>query len=178
MCIRDRDDTASQERQEQDAQMQANLIRPVYQMEAVREEEPTALYAWVDRLLGVPRVELSDADTLTNQMIQAVSKSENNPDGFAGEEAAGRYIDGTYIGAVRDGRALLQLLYDMQEQYREPGDEDADISFVKKIQIREGLYPSGESGSIRPLEEIEEILNKEERGKKMYTVIELSLIHI
>ena len=82
----------------------------------------------------------------------------------------------------------------MQEQYREPGDEDADISFVKKIQIREGLYPSGESGSIRPLEEIEEILNKEERGKKMYTVIEgdtpiiiaakngisleLSLIHI
>ena len=165
-------DFAAQGQQTQNAQMQANLIRPVYQMEAVREEEPTALYAWVDRLLGVPRVELSDADTLTNRMIQAVSKSENNPDGFAVEEAAGLYIDGTYIGAVKDGRALLQLLYDMQEQYREPGDEDADISFVKKIQIREGLYPSGESGSIRPLEEIEEILNKEERGKKMYTVIE------
>lgn len=165
-------DFAAQGQQTQNAQMQANLIRPVYQMEAVREEEPTALYAWVDRLLGVPRVELSDADTLTNRMIQAVSKSENNPDGFAVEEAAGLYIDGTHIGAVKDGRALLQLLYDMQEQYREPGDEDADISFVKKIQIREGLYPSGESGSIRPLEEIEEILNKEERGKKMYTVIE------
>ncbi len=165
-------DFAAQGQQAQDAQTQADLIRPIYQLEAVREEEPTALFAWADSLLGVPRVELSDADTLTNQMIQAISRSENNPDGFAVEEAAGLYIDGTYIGAVKDGRALLQLLYDMQEQYRGPGDKDANISFVKKIQIREGLYPSGESGSIRPLEEIEEILNKEERGKKIYTVVE------
>lgn len=166
------EDAAAQEQQTQNARTQADLIRPVYQLAAVREEEPIALYAWVDRLLGVPRVELSDADALTNQMIQAISKSENNPDGFAVEEAAGLYVDGTYIGAVKDGHALLQLLYDMQEQYREPGDEDADISFVKKVQVREGLYPSGESGSIRPLGEIKEILNKEERGKKVYTVVE------
>ena len=116
--------------------------------------------------------QLLDADELTNRLIRAVSRSENNPDGFAVEEATGLYIDGTYIGAVTDGDGLLDLLYEMKERYRTSDmEESTSIQFVKKVEVKQGLYPSGPNGSIRSLGEIRSLLDKEERGKKIYTVV-------
>ena len=85
------------------------------------------------------------------------------------EEASGLYIDEVYIGAVSDGQALLDALYEMKEQYRTEEYPDADIQFIKKVELKEGLFPSN---SIRPLSSILELLNKEERGERYYTVVE------
>ena len=163
-------ETHEAEQAAEEAEEQAKTIRPRFELTPVTRDP-------FSRFMGrfvhtADPSQLLDADELTNRLIRAVSRSENNPDGFAVEEATGLYIDGTYIGAVTDGDGLLDLLYEMKERYRTSDmGENSSIQFVKKVEVRQGLYPSGPNGSIRSLGEIRLLLDKEERGKKIYTVV-------
>ena len=166
----DTNEVQEAEQAAEEAEEQAKTIRPRFELTPVTRDP-------FSRFMGrfvhtADPSQLLDADELTNRLIRAVSRSENNPDGFAVEEATGLYIDGTYIGAVTDGDGLLDLLYEMKERYRTSDmEESTSIQFVKKVEVKQGLYPSGPNGSIRSLEEIRSLLDKEERGKKIYTVV-------
>lgn len=166
----DASETREAEQAAEEAEKQAKTIRPRFELTPVTRDPFSRFMGRFVHTVDPSR--LLDADELTNRLIRAVSRSENNPDGFAVEEATGLYIDGTYIGAVTDGDGLLDLLYEMKERYRTPDmDENTSIQFVKKVEVKKGLYPSGPNGSIRSLSEIRSLLDKEERGKKIYTVV-------
>ena len=118
----------------------------------------------------VPQFELSavepdqllSVDELTNKLIRA--------SGNKIEEATGLYIQNRFISAVRDGDGLLDFLNGMLEKYSEDGmDVTTTVQFVKKVEIKKGLYPVS---SIQPLKELEEKLSGEERGEKRYIVEE------
>ena len=148
-----------------DAEQHVAAIFPRFELTVLRPEGELSL---VDRLLSAEEGEYSTADELTNRMIQAIGKSADR-NGIAIEEAAGLYIEDEYIGAVSDGDELLLALNNMLEQYRTPDmDESATPQFIKKVEVRKGLYPST---TVRPLGEIRAILNKEERGEKTYIAV-------
>lgn len=93
-------------------------------------------------------------------------------------EADGLYIENTrygrstmeLVGAVENGQELLGFMDNMLEQYRTSNmSRDTQITFLKKVQMKRGLYPVS---SIRPLEEVEAELTAEEQGEKNYTVVE------
>lgn len=118
----------------------------------------------------VPQFELSavdpskliSVDALTNQLIRA--------SGNKIEEATGLYIQNRFVSAVREGDELLDFLNSMLVKYSEfDMDPTTTIQFVKKVEIKKGLYPAS---SIQPLEELEKKLSGEERGEKRYIVEE------
>lgn len=168
------DQLLEEAQQEQELQQQARIV-PRFELAVVDREDGSLSGRIFNHLVGlvgiqtVPQDQLYTADELTNELIRAVGQSSAHPDGFAVEEASGLYIDEVYIGAVSDGQALLDALYEMKEQYRTEEYPDADIQFIKKVELKEGLFPSN---SIRPLSSILELLNKEERGERYYTVVE------
>ncbi len=105
--------------------------------------------------------DLLEVDELTNLLIRA--------SGNELEEAVGLYVENRFVSAVMDGDALLDYLDSMREQYRTNDmSRDAEISFMKKIQVKKGLYPVS---SVKPFEQLAEILSSEEEGEKRYTVI-------
>ena len=118
----------------------------------------------------VPKFELSPVsdsqlvtvDELTNKLIRA--------SGNKIEEATGLYIQNRFISAVQDGQGLLDFLNSMLDKYSEPDmDPTTKIQFVKKVEIKKGLYPVS---SIQPLGQLKEKLSGEERGEKRYIVEE------
>lgn len=170
----DVDQILEQAQQEQELQRQAR-IAPRFELAVVDREDGSLSNRAFNHLAGlvgirvVSQDQLYTADELTNELIRAVAQSSAHPDGFAVEEASGLYIDEVYIGAVSDGQALLDALYRMKERYRTDEYPDADIQFIKKVELKAGLFPSD---SIRSLGSILEILNKQERGERRYTVVE------
>ncbi len=145
-----------------------------------REEQERAREAEKQRqeVVIIPRFELTvltapdkltDVDDLTDELIRAAGKNSDDPNSVSIEEADGLYIEDEYVGAVTDGTRLLFEMDNMLNRYREPDMSDnAVIQFVKKVQVKRGLYPAS---SIRPLKDILTLLGKEERGKKIYTVV-------
>lgn len=113
-------------------------------------------------LSAVDPGELLSVDELTNKLIRA--------SGNKIEEATGLYIQSRFISAVREGDGLLDFLNGMLEKYSESSmDPTTTVQFVKKVEIKKGLYPAS---SIQPLEELEKKLSGEERGEKRYIVEE------
>ena len=105
--------------------------------------------------------QLTSVDTLTNRLIWA--------SGNQFQEADGLYIQDRFVSAVTDGDALLDYMSDMLDKYyTEDMSEQTKIQFVKKVELKSGLYPIS---SVKPLEEVEEILSGEERGEQRYTVV-------
>lgn len=111
----------------------------------------------------VDKDDLISTDQLTDKLIQA--------SGNELKEAYGLYIENHFVSAVTDGNALLLHLNSLLERHRTPEMSPQDrIQFVKKVQLKpKGLYPVS---SVRPLEEVKQILEGEEKGEKRYTVVE------
>lgn len=70
------------------------------------------------------------------------------------------------MGATTDGDSLLENLNARLEEYS-TGAKDEKVSFVKDVQVREGLYPLT---SIVDLRNIESELDKDESEERIYTV--------
>ena len=102
--------------------------------------------------------ELTDAETLTNRLITA--------SGGKLEEAAGFYLADRFIGAVENGDKLLDYLVNVLAR-EETGAENESISFVKKMQLKEGLYPSS---SVIPLHKLVERLAQYEQVEEVYVI--------
>ncbi|MEM1484781.1 peptidoglycan DD-metalloendopeptidase family protein [Oscillospiraceae bacterium PP1C4] len=113
-------------------------------------------------LKAIQAEQLISVDDLTDKLIQA--------SGNELEEADGLYIQNKFVSAVTDGEALLIYMNGMREKYRTRDmDDSIKIEFVKKIQVKRGLYPVS---SIKPLDEVKELLNSEEKGERRYTVVD------
>ncbi len=110
-------------------------------------------------LCVIDRDKFTSTEALANRIISA---SGNDV-----QTAYGLYIDDQFIGATDDRDALLDALDARLDQYR-TGAAGEVVSFVNKIQLSEGIYPST---SILPLSTIEQQLDSEVEGERYYTVV-------
>ncbi len=83
--------------------------------------------------------DLTDPETLANRII-AISQNEV-------EEADGVYIEGAFLGALKNGSEFLIYLDSILEDYRTGIDHEL-VQFVKSITVRRGIYPTS---SVMPL---------------------------
>lgn len=121
------------------------------------------------QLVRVDKSQLMSVDDLSNLLIQSSGSDLIEADGFYLESTQSGSSQMQLIGAVEDGTDLLRYLDGLLESYRTPDmDDNAVIQFVKKIQLKRGLYPVS---ALRSTAEIRAELAQEERGEKRYNVI-------
>lgn len=84
------------------------------------------------------------------------------------EEATGLYIDNRFIGATTDSNALLLSLNNLLEA-NSTGEPTEVVSFAKKVQTKDGLYPVS---SIIDLRAVEATITTDEAVQETYTVEE------
>ncbi len=107
----------------------------------------------------VEKHQLTDADTLANGIIKA--------SGSTLEEADGLYVEGKFVGAVKNGNSVLAYL-DAVLQKNSTGQRGEVISFVKSISLNRGLYPVS---SVVTLSDIQQRLQGEDEVQRVYTVV-------
>lgn len=122
--------------------------------EATFEIKPSISLVQVNRNL------VSGVDKMTDSLIR-MSKADVS-------EAEGLYIDGDFYGAVTDKTLLETILTKTLDSYR-TGEEGEVVSFVKDIQLREGLYLTD---SLISSEEMENILLSNQQAEVTYTIVE------
>ncbi len=110
------------------------------------------------RLSVVSKNSFLTSDQITDKLIAASTNVV--------EEASGLYVDGTLVGAVRDKDELEATLDDILAQYGTDAEGDI-ISFVKDVQIKEGLYPVS---SIVEMASLKEKISGESAAEIVYTV--------
>lgn len=93
----------------------------------------------VFRIVIADEEDLTDTETLANRLI---ATSQNDV-----EEADGVYIEGAFLGALKDGSEFLIYLDSILEDYRTGIDHEL-VQFVKSITVRRGIYPTS---SVMPL---------------------------
>ena len=91
------------------------------------------------RIVIADKEDLTDTETLANRLI-AISQNEV-------EEADGVYIEGAFLGALKNGSEFLIYLDSILEDYRTGIDHEL-VQFVKSITVRRGVYPTS---SVMPL---------------------------
>ena len=111
-------------------------------------------------ITAAPAQPLSDSQTLVNAILTN-----------SGEEitqATGLYVDDTFYGATTDGEALRQTIEAIKAPYSAQYP-DAEIQFVRDVQLRDGLYLNE---SIEPYSEIETLFTQPVEGERTYVVQE------
>lgn len=103
---------------------------------------------------------LLDADNMTDNLIRLSNEDIS--------EAQGLYIDGDFYGAVTDTTLIENILESTLDSYR-TGAEGETVSFVKDIELREGLYLTK---SLVSSEEMENLLLSNQEVERTYTVVE------
>ena len=120
-------------------------------------------------LVIAPPDELLRVDELTNMLIQHSGSNLLEASGLYMESTVNGRTQMKLMGAVKDGRELLLYLNSLLEENRTPDmGEDAQIQFVKKMQLKKGLYPQS---AIRTIGEITEELGGLEKQELRYTVV-------
>ncbi len=112
------------------------------------------------KLAVVSKESFLNSDQVTDKLIMASSSVI--------EEASGLYVDGALVGAVREKDELDAALDEILAKYATDNDEDI-ISFVKDVQIKEGLYPVS---SIIKMASLKEKISGESAAEIIYTVSE------
>ena len=110
------------------------------------------------RLSVVSKNSFLTSDQITDKLIAASTDVV--------EEASGLYVDGALVGAVRDKDELEATLDGILEKYGTDAEGDI-ISFVKDVQIKEGLYPVS---SIVEMASLKEKISGESAAEIVYTV--------
>ncbi len=103
---------------------------------------------------------ISSVDKMTDNLIR-ISKADVS-------EAEGLYIDGDFYGAVTDKTLLESILTKTLDSYR-TGAAGEIVSFVKDIELREGLYLTS---SLISSEDMENILLSNQQAEVTYTIVE------
>lgn len=98
------------------------------------------------------------SDQVTDKLIEASSSVI--------DEASGLYVDGVLVGAVKEKDQLQKTLDDVLGKY-DTDDEDDIVTFVKDVQIKEGLYPVS---SIIDMAKLNEKITGETSAEIIYTV--------
>ena len=110
------------------------------------------------RLSIVSKDSFLTSDQITDKLIAASTDVV--------EEASGLYVDGALVGAVREKDELEATLDGILGKYG-TDDEGDIISFVKDVQIKEGLYPVS---SIVEMASLKEKISGESAAEIVYTV--------
>ena len=103
---------------------------------------------------------VSDEYEMTDSLLRM-----SNEDIF---EAQGLYIDGSFYGAVTDTAMIEEILDSTLDQYR-TGAEGEVVSFVKSIELKDGLYLKD---SLISNEEMKTLLLSSEAEERTYTIEE------
>lgn len=103
---------------------------------------------------------LSDAGDMTDNLIRLSNEDIS--------EAQGLYIDGDFYGAVTDTALIENILESTLDSYR-TGAEGETVSFVKDIELRDGLYLTD---SLISSEKMENLLLSNQEVERTYTVVE------
>ncbi len=109
-------------------------------------------------LVVADQYEFAEVDDLANRII--------GTSGSTMEEANGLYIEDEFVGAVEDGDQLLDYLADVLDSY-ETGADDETISFIRKIELTEGIYPVS---SVVSMSTIQSALSGEENVEQIYII--------
>lgn len=112
----------------------------------------------VFQLAIVPESALSDKETMAGKIL---SVSDNQV-----EAADGIYIDGAFLGAIKDGHEFLMYLDNLLEGYR-TGTEHELVQFIKSVSVRDGVYPTH---SVMTLAQVREALDSEDPLETLHTV--------
>ena len=82
-------------------------------------------------------------------------------------EATGLYVDGEFIGAVKDPTKLKAAIAELKAPY-ENGDPNREVSFIQDVSIFDGIFFAD---TIVPDEELATLVSSEVSGAKYYTVV-------
>ena len=136
----------------------ATIEIPYFSLVAVTSEEysPPAGILGRLRLFDVVDEGLTTADELADKMVQA--------SGGEIEHAYGLYVNDRFYGAVTDRTYLSTQLKRILEK-NSTGEADSRAEFIKRIGVREGLYPVN---SIISLKEMAEIIYADETVDQIY----------
>lgn len=87
-----------------------------------------------------PVLTIGTTETLSNKNEIADQILRNSTDDIV--EANGIYIDGELVGVTTEGQELRALLDGMLETYKDPEHPEADVSFVRSVEVSKdgGLY--------------------------------------
>ena len=102
--------------------------------------------------------DFSSKDELVDNMIV---QSGNNI-----VSASGFYVDDKFIGATTSPNELLIMLDELLDKYR-TGDKNESVSFIRKIKLTQGWYPSS---SIFSDEYFQQLIYGDTEGAQYYTV--------
>jgi len=133
---------------------------PQFELVAIAPENP--VNALADKLIRIRGVEetYTATDELANRMVQA--------SGNAIETAYGLYVDNRFYGAVTDRNFMTTEMRRIIDE-NSTGNAGERVEFVKKVALRDGLYPES---SIISREEMSEIMHRYETVDQYYTVVE------
>ena len=82
-------------------------------------------------------------------------------------EATGLYVDGEFIGAVKDPTLLNNALDSMKAPY-ENGDPNRTVKFVQDVSVLDGIFFAD---TVVPDNQLAELVVSEVSGAKYYTVV-------
>ncbi|MBQ7903695.1 MAG: M23 family metallopeptidase [Oscillospiraceae bacterium] len=110
------------------------------------------------KMVSLGRKETVDERQLANNILAA---SDENI-----IEATGLYVDGEFIGAVKDPAKLKAALASLKAPY-ENGDENRTVSFVENVSVLDGIFFAD---TVVPDQELADLVVSEVSGAKYYTV--------
>ena len=82
-------------------------------------------------------------------------------------EATGLYVNGEFIGAVKDATKLNAALAALKAPY-ENGDENRVVSFVQNVSVLDGIFFAD---TVVPDQQLADLVGSEVSGAKYYTVV-------
>ena len=110
------------------------------------------------KMVSLGRKETVNERQLANNILQA---SDENI-----IEATGLYVDGQFIGAVKDATKLNEALASLKASY-ENGDPNRTVSFVQNVSVLDGIFFAD---SVVPDQQLADLVVSEVSGAKYYTV--------
>lgn len=113
----------------------------------------------------IKMVSLSGKETVDERQLanNILSASDENI-----VEATGLYVDGEFVGAVKDATALRAALESLKQPY-ENGDPNRTVSFVQDVSVVEGIFFAN---TVVEDQKLADMVVSEVSGEKHYSVVE------
>lgn len=102
---------------------------------------------------------LMQSEELTDAIMRASGNELTRANGF--------YLDGKFLGAVKDGNGFLLYLDNILSHYR-TGEEHEVVHFTKNITLEDGVYPVS---SLMSLTTLQDYLRSDEKLERNYSAV-------
>lgn len=113
----------------------------------------------------IKMVSLSDKETIDERQLANNILSASDEDIV---EATGLYVDGVFVGAVKDATALNSALESLKRPY-ENGDPNRAVTFVQDVSVVEGIFFAN---TVVEDQKLADMVVSEVSGEKHYSVVE------